>query len=109
MTKKDYIALVNEFGLYYDADTTSAYYNEFPICGYRTDCSRFGTNDWSAKSLIIFENYTDHLNAYGHYSGAYQDKSSTNLEEARQLISNQIKYIKTKYVNKRLAKMNKDF
>ena len=35
MTKKDYIALVNEFGLYYDADTTSAYYNEFPICGYR--------------------------------------------------------------------------
>lgn len=29
MTKKDYIALVNEFGLYYDADTTSAYYNEF--------------------------------------------------------------------------------
>lgn len=109
MTKKDYIALVNEFGLYYDADTTSAYYNEFPICGYRPDRSSFGTSDWSARSLIIFENYSEHLNEYGHYSGVYQDKSSTKVEEARQLISNQIKCIKNKYVNERLAKMKKDF
>lgn len=109
MTKKDYIALVNEFNLTYDADTTSAYYNEYPICSYRADHSSFGTNDWSAKSLIIFENYTDHLNEYGHYSGAYQDKSSTKVEEARQLIANQIVCIKKKYINERLEKMNKDF
>ena len=37
MTKKDYIALVKEFNLTYYADTTSAYFNEYPICGYRTD------------------------------------------------------------------------
>ena len=109
MTKKDYIALVNEFNLTYDADTTSAYYNEFPICGYRADHSSFGTNDWSAKSLIIFENYTDHLNEYGHYSGVYQDKFSSKVEEARQLIANQIVCIKNKYINERLEKMNKDF
>lgn len=109
MTKKDYIALVNEFGLYYDADTTSAYYNEFPICGYRPDHSSFGTNDWSAKSLIIFENYTDHLNEYGHYSGVYQDKFATKVEDARQLISNQIVTIKNKYIIERLEKMEKDF
>ena len=109
MTKKDYIALVNEFGLTYDADTTSAYYNEFPICGYRTDRSNFGTNDWSAKSLIIFENYTDNLNEHGHYAGLHIDKSSTNVEEARQLIKNQIMLIKNKYINERLEKMNKDF
>lgn len=93
----------------YDADTTSAYYNEFPICGYRPDHSSFGTNDWSSKSLIIFENYSEHLNEYGHYSGVYQDKFSTKVEEARQLIANQIMCIKNKYVNERLAKMNKDF
>ena len=109
MTKKDYIALVYEFGLYYDADTTSAYYNEYPICGYRTDRSSFGTCDWSAKSLIIFENYSEHLNEYGHYSGVYQDKFATKVEEARQLISNQIVTIKAKYINERLAKMEKDF
>ena len=109
MTKKDYIALVYEFGLYYDADTTSAYYNEFPICGYRTDRSNFGTSDWNAKSLIIFENYTDILNEYGHYYGEYQDKFATKVEEARQLISNQIMLIKNKYINERLEKMNKDF
>lgn len=109
MTKKDYIALVKEFGLYYDADTTSAYYNEFPICGYRPACSTFGKNDWRAKSLIIFENYEETLNEYGHYSGYYQDKSSTKVEEARQLISNQIVSIKNKYINERLEKMNKDF
>lgn len=109
MTKKEYIALVNEFNLYYDADTTSAYYNEFPICGYRTDHSSFGKNDWSSKSLIIFENYTDHLNEYGHYSGVYQDKFATKVEEARQLISNQIVCIKNKYINERLGKMEEDF
>lgn len=106
MTKNDYIALVNEFGLYYDADTTSAYYNEFPICGYRSSPSSCG---WNAKSLIIFENYTDHLNEYGHYSGVYQDKFSSKVEEARQLISNQIVVIKNKYINERLAKMKADF
>lgn len=109
MTKKDYIALVKEFNLTYDADTTSAYFNEYPICGYRTDHSRFGTNDWSAKSLIIFENYTDNLNEHGHYSGEYQDKFATKVEEARQLISNQIVSIKNKYINARLDKIKDDF
>lgn len=109
MTKKEYIALVNEFNLYYDADTTSAYYNEFPICGYRTAHSSFGKNDWSSKSLIIFENYTDYLNECGHYSGVYQDKFATKVEEARQLISNQIVCIKNKYINERLGKMEEDF
>lgn len=109
MTKKDYIALVYEFGLIYDADTTSAYFNEYPICGYRPSRSDFGINDWCAKSLIIFENYIEKLNEHGHYSGSHIDKSSTNVEEARQLISNQIMLIKNKYINERLEKMNKDF
>lgn len=109
MTKKDYIALVYEFGLYYDADTTSAYYNEFPICGYRTYHSYFGTNDWSAKSLIIFENYIEKLNKHGHYSGEYKDKFATKVEEARQLIKNQIMLIKNKYINARLDKIKEDF
>ena len=109
MTKKDYIALVNEFGLIYDAETTSAYYNEYPICGYRPIRSNFGINDWSAKSLIIFENYTEKLNEYGHYSGSHIDKSSTKVEEARQLIKNQIMLIKNKYINERIEKMNMDF
>jgi hypothetical protein len=109
MTKKDYIALVKEFNLTYDVATTSAYFNEYPICGYRPDRSNFGTNDWSSKSLIIFENYSEHLNEYGHYSGVYQDKFATKVEEARQLISNQIVSIKNKYINARLEKMEKDF
>ncbi len=109
MTKKDYIALVKEFNLTYDTDTTSAYYYEYPICGYRPDRSNFGKNDWREKSLIIFENYTDHLNEYGHYSGVYQDKFATTVENARQLISNQIVCIKNKYINERLEKMEKDF
>lgn len=107
MTKKDYIALVNEFGLTYDAETTSAYYNEFPICGYRPIRSNY--SDWNSKSLIIFENYSEHLNEYGHYSGEYQDKFATKVEEARQLISNQIVSIKNKYINARLDKIKEDF
>lgn len=109
MNKKDYIALVNEFGLTYYADTTSAYYKEFPICGYRADHSNFGKNDWSDNSLIIFENYDVHLNKYGHYSGYYQDKFATKVEEARQLIANQIMFTKNKYANERLTKMKEDF
>ena len=107
MTKKDYIALINEFNLTYDADTTSAYFKEFPICGYRSSPSSCG--DWSAKSLIIFENYNDHLNEYGHFTGIYKDKYATKVEEARQLIINQIMFIKNLYINERLAKMKKDF
>lgn len=107
MTKKDYIALVNEFGLTYYADSSSAYYKEFPICGYRPSRSSYA--DWSAKSLIIFEDYNDHLNNCGHYSGFYTNKYATKVEEGRQLISNQIVFIKNKYINERLEKMNKDF
>lgn len=107
MTKKDYIALVNEFGLYYDADTTSAYFNEFPICGYRPCRSSYA--DWSAKSLIIFEDYNDHLNNCGHYSGIYCEKYATKVEDARQLITNQIMLVKDKYINDRLEKMEEDF
>lgn len=110
MTKKDYIALVNEFGLEYYKETTSAYYNKYPICAYRPDRSHFEKNDWSAKSLIIFENYnTSHINKYGHYSGIYKDKSATKVKEARLLIANQIKFIKNLLINEQLAKMNEDF
>ena len=109
MTKKDYIAIVNEFGLTYYADSSSAYYKEFPICGYRAYHSYFGTNDWDAKSLIIFDNYDEVLDNSGHYSGFYTNKYATKVEEARQLISNQIMFVKNKYVNNRLEKMNKDF
>ena len=109
MTKQDYIALVNEFGLTYDADTTSAYYNEYPICGYRSVRSSFGINDWSARSLIIFEHYIENLNECGHYTGFYIDKYATKVEEARQLISNQIVSIKKKNINERMEKMNQDF
>lgn len=109
MTKKDYIALVNEFGLTYYADSSSAYYKEFPICGYRADHSNFGTNDLDAKSLIIFDNYDEVLNNSGHYSGFYTNKYATKVEEARLLISNQIMVVKNKCVNERLEKMYKDF
>lgn len=109
MTKEDYIALVNEFDLYYDADTTSAYYNEYPICGYRSDRSSYGTNDWSAKSLIIFENYNEKLDKHGHFAGLYIGKYTTKVKKARKLISNQIVFIKNMYINERLEKINKDF
>lgn len=107
MTKKDYIALVYEFGLTYDADTTSAYYNEYPICGYRTCCSN--SADWSARSLIIFENYYEFPNENGHYTGLYNDKYTTKVEDARQLIANQIIVVKNKFTNERLEKIEKDF
>ena len=107
MTKKDYIALINEFNLTYDADTTSAYFKEFPICGYRSSTSSYGY--WRAKSLIIFENYNEHLNEYGHFTGMYQDKYATKVVEARKLIANQIIIVKNKFIDERLAKMKKDF
>lgn len=107
MTKKDYIALVNEFGLYYDADTTSAYYNAFPICGYRTCRSNFA--NWSARSLIIFEKYYEYPNEDGHYTGLYNDKYATKVEDARPLIANQIMAVKNMFTNERLEKMEKDF
>lgn len=107
MTKKDYIALVNEFGLTYDDDTTSAYYNEYPICGYRTCRSDFA--NWSARSLIIFERYYEYPNENGHYTGFYNDKYATKVEDARQLIANQIIVVKNIFANERLEKMEKDF
>lgn len=107
MTKNDYLALIKEFNLTYESDTTSAYFKEFPICGYRSTCSCHA--DWSAKSLIIFENYNDHLNEYGHFTGIYQDKYATTVEDARQLIANQIKFIKNKYIEYKLAQMKEDF
>lgn len=107
MTKKDYLALIKEFNLTYDADTTTAFFKEYPICGYRT--SRSNGADWSAKSLIIFERYYDHLNENGHYTGFYNDKYATKVEKARKLIANQIIIVKNKFIDERLGKMKEDF
>lgn len=109
MTKEDYISLVNEFGLEYDTSSTTAYYNKYPICGYRMFHASFKQNPWDAKSLIIFENYSDCINESGHYSGEYVDKFSTTVKEASKLIVNQIRYIKNLFINKRFEKMNEDF
>ena len=107
MTKDQYLELVNEFGFVYDAETTSAYFCGFPICGYRTSRSSYA--DWKKNSLIIFENYAEQINQYGHYSGVYSGKSANTVEEARQLIMNQIVYIKSKHLKERLENMNEDF
>lgn len=109
MTKADYIALVNKFGLEYHKENDSAYYKEYPICGYRIKHSTFGKNDWDDRCLIIFDNYSEELNNTGHYSGFYTDKYARTVEDARQLIMNQIMVIKDKYMNERLANMKKDF
>lgn len=107
MTKNQYLELVNEFGFVYDAETTSAYFCGFPICGYRTSLSSYA--DWKKNSLIIFENYTEQINQFGHYSGIYSGKCANTVEEARQLIVNQIVYIKNKHLKERLESMKEDF
>ena len=107
MTKNQYLKLVNEFGLVYDDDTTSAYFNGFPICGYRKGISKYA--DWKKNCLIIFENYTEQINNFGHYSGVYSGKCANTVKDARQLIANQIVYVKNKHLKKLLENIKKDF
>lgn len=109
MTQDEYIKLVQEFNLDYDNCTSSAYYNLYPICGYRIDAYNWNDLNWKAKSLIIFEKYSHNKNYNGRYSGEYIGKSAVTLNKARKLISNQIKEIKQMYLKNKISSIKEDF
>ena len=52
---------------------------------------------------------SEYPNENGHYTGFYNDKYATKIEDARQLIANQIIVVKNNITNERLEKMEKDF
>jgi hypothetical protein len=109
MTQNEYIKLVQEFNLDYDNCTSSAYYKQYPVCGYRLDASNWNDCNWKDNSLIIFEKFSNNKNYNGRYSGEYTGKSAVTLAKARKLIGNQIKTIKEIYLKNKLNNIEEDF
>lgn len=110
MTKEEYIALVEGFGLEFHFSGFSAYYGLYPVCGWRVDESNFPYNNWEPCSLIIYDSINEEIKSNGKYSGKYKSGLyATDVEEGKRLVYNRIKELKDLMVRKKLFEMNKDF
>lgn len=110
MTRDEYIALVEGFGLEFHTIGYSAYFGLYPVCGWRVDGSKFPCNNWEPCSLIIYDSIDEEITYNGKYSGKYKcGLYATDVEEGKRLVYNRIKELKDLMVRKKLFEMNKDF
>ncbi len=110
MTKEEYIALVEGFGLEFRLGGFSAYFGLYPVCGWRVDGSNFTSNNWEPCSLIIYDSIEEEIKYNGKYSGKYKSGLyATDVEEGKRLVYNRIKELKDLMVRNKIIEMNKDF
>lgn len=106
MKLEEYKKLVKEFGLDFDEKSSSAFYMNHPVCGWReSDCGSL----WKAGSVIMFGEYTNSIDSKGRKSGWFNGHYATKKYPASVLITEKIQEIKSKMIKEKLEDMKKDF
>lgn len=106
MNLEEYKKLVKEFGLDFDEKSSSAYYMNHPVCGWRgSDCGSL----WKAGSVIMFGELKKSVDLYGRKSGWFNGNYATMKGSASVLITEKIQEIKSKMIEEKLEGMEKDF
>lgn len=106
MNLNEYVKLVKEFGLDLDEKSSSAFYKNYPVCGWReSDCVGL----WPAGSVIMFGEYNKSVDSHGRKSGWFNGNYATIKYSASVLITEKIQEIKSKILKEKLEEVNKDF
>ncbi|MBO7694766.1 MAG: hypothetical protein J6T10_19290 [Methanobrevibacter sp.] len=106
MNLEEYKEIVKEFGLDFDEKTSSAFYMNHPVCGWREiACNCL----WIAGSVIMFGEYANSNDSKGRKSGWFNGHYATKKYPASVLITEKIQEIKSKMIKEKLEGMEKDF
>lgn len=106
MNLEEYKKLVKEFGLDFDEKSSSAFYKNHPVCGWREiACNCL----WKAGSVIMFSELKKSVDLYDRKSGWFNGNYATMKGSASVLITEKIQEIKSKMIEEKLEGMEKDF
>jgi hypothetical protein len=111
MTLKEYLQLIDEFGLKladfrYENDYTAYLLGKYPVCNYRKKgCAAF----YEDNSILFYqpklENWFD-----GHYnSGAFNGRAYEDYTEAKRKFADHLKEVKKQLVQLKVQEIEKDF
>lgn len=105
MNLPQYIKLIHKYGLELDHLFETAYYGDYPICGWRQFKHE---NKWAAQSLITFGEWETAI-GFDKYVGNFDGSYAVNTEKGAKLIEAKIKEVKQLIIDKRKESINEDF
>ena len=110
MTLKEYLQLIDEFGLkladfIYENDYTAYLLGKYPVCNYRKQgCEAF----YGDNSILFYQ--PSFVNDNSDYnSGAFNGRAYEDYFEAKRKLADHLKEIKKQLVQLKVQEIDKDF
>lgn len=111
MTLKEYLSILDEFGLNlahfrYVNDYTAYLLGKYPVCNYRKqgDIAFFGDN-----SMLFYQpSFVNYYNS-DYNSGVFNGKAYEDYFEAKRKLADHLKEIKKQLVQLKVQEIDKDF
>ena len=109
MTLKEYLQLIDEFGLKladfrWESDYTAYLLGKYPVCNYRKQgCEAF----YGDNSILFYQ--PSFVNNSDYNSGAFNGRAYEDYFEAKRKLDDHLKEIKKQLVQLKVQEIDKDF
>lgn len=111
MTLKEYLQLIDEFGLKlanfrYENDYTAYFLDKYPVCNYRKQgCVAF----YEDNSILFYQpSFNNYYNS-DYNSGAFNGRAYEDYFEAKRKFADHLKEVKKQLVQLKVQEIEKDF
>lgn len=111
MTEKEYLFILDEFGLKlanfrYEKDLTAYFLDKYPVCNFRKQgCVGF----YGDNSMLFYQpNYNNWYNT-NYNSGTFNGRAYEDYFEAKRKFADHLKKIKKQLVQLKVQEIEKDF
>ncbi len=111
MTEKEYLSILDEFGLKladfrYENDYTAYFLDKYPVCNYSKQgrIAFFGDN-----SMLFYQPSYNSLRGDGYCTGSYNGRTYEDYFEAKRKFADHLKEIKKQLVQRKVQEIEKDF
>lgn len=111
MTLKEYLQLIDEFGLKladfrYENDYTAYFLDKYPVCNYRKQgCVAF----YEDNSMLFYQPKLENWNESKYNAGAFNGRAYEDYFEAKRKFADHLKEIKKQLVQLKVKEIDKDF
>ena len=111
MTLKEYLQLIDEFGLKlatfrYENDYTAYFLDTYPVCNYRKQGSVAFFED---NSMLFYQPSFNNWYHSNYHFGAFNGKAYEDYFEAKRKFADHLKEIKKQLVQLKVQEIDKDF
>lgn len=111
MTEKEYLSILDEFGLKMAnfrlvSDYTAYFLDKYPVCNYRKqgNIAFFGDN-----SMLFYQPSFVNYDNSDYDSGAFNGRAYEDYFEAKRKLADHLKEIKKQLVQLKVQEIDKDF